>query len=198
MFERVREQLIARLNETKLNISDLTGDKCNKALSEVSAGSWEDAFDHALGINETALLKTKKMLEQLEAKIGLMKSNLTKINNNMHYVTETMSKAEQIRETAKTTAANAVADVLRSLVREMCASATELHELQKKNNGLEAQRKLSRITSQWSQGVPRLRGSVTTICLACRRMLRKASHMPRVVLQCLRSICSALMRNTPT
>ncbi|KAH8603571.1 hypothetical protein ERJ75_001805900 [Trypanosoma vivax] len=137
MFERVREQLIARLNETKLNISDLTGDKCNKALSEVSAGSWEDAFDHALGINETALLKTKKMLEQLEAKIGLMKSNLTKINNNMHYVTETMSKAEQIRETAKTTAANAVADVLRSLVREMCASATELHELQKKNNGLE-------------------------------------------------------------
>ncbi|CCD21263.1 hypothetical protein, conserved in T. vivax [Trypanosoma vivax Y486] len=137
MFERVREQLIARLNETRLNISSLTAEECNKKFSEVSAGSWEDAFDHALGINETALWETNKTLKQLEAQIELMESNLTKIDNSVRDINKAMSNAEQIRETAKTAAANAVADVLRSLMQEMCASATELHELQKKNNGLE-------------------------------------------------------------
>ncbi|KAH8605648.1 hypothetical protein ERJ75_001584900 [Trypanosoma vivax] len=138
-FKHIREQLIARLNETKLNISDLTADECNKKFSEISVGSWEDAFDRALGINETALWETNKTLKQLEVQIELMESNLTKINSSVRDINEAMSNAEQIREAAKTAAANAVADVLRSLMQEMCASATELHELQKKNsefNGL--------------------------------------------------------------
>ncbi|CCD18151.1 hypothetical protein ERJ75_000184700 [Trypanosoma vivax] len=135
-FKHIREQLIARLNETKLNISDLTADECNKKFSEISVGSWEDAFDRALGINETALWETNKTLKQLEAQIELMGSNLTKINSSVRDINEAMSNAEQIREAAKAAAANAFADVLRSLMQEMCSSATELHELQKKNNGL--------------------------------------------------------------
>ncbi|KAH8606528.1 hypothetical protein ERJ75_001504200 [Trypanosoma vivax] len=86
-------------------------------------------------MNETALLLTNRTLEQLEAQIKLWGPNLTKINSSVHDVTVAMGNAEHIRETAKTAAASAVSDVLRSLMREVCASAAELYEQHTKNNG---------------------------------------------------------------
>ncbi|KAH8620217.1 hypothetical protein ERJ75_000079800 [Trypanosoma vivax] len=137
-IEHLKEQLIARLSEARLNTNNLTADECNKKFSEVSDSSWDVAFDRALDINVNALLETNRTLKQLEVQIKLIESNLTEINSNVDDITATMSNAVQIRETAKAAAATAVADVLRSLIKEMCVSATELHELRKKNNGFKS------------------------------------------------------------
>ncbi|KAG8339966.1 hypothetical protein TRVL_09206 [Trypanosoma vivax] len=53
----------------------------------------------------------------------------------MRNVNATISNAAQFKENAKTAAANAVADVLRSLMKEVCASVAELDELRTDNNG---------------------------------------------------------------
>ncbi|CCD21358.1 hypothetical protein, conserved in T.vivax [Trypanosoma vivax Y486] len=135
VFEYIKEQLIARSNEAQLNISNVTADNCHKELSGDSHKPWEHVFDLALRMNETALLLTNRTLEQLEAQIKLWGPNLTKINSSVHDVTVAMGNAEHIRETAKTAAASAVSDVLRSLMREVCASAAELYEQHTKNNG---------------------------------------------------------------
>ncbi|KAH8609992.1 hypothetical protein ERJ75_001146100 [Trypanosoma vivax] len=79
----IKQQLVARLNETQLNISNLAAGERNKKLLEVSRGSWGVVFDRALGINVSALLETNKTLKELEAQIVLMKSNLTEINNRL-------------------------------------------------------------------------------------------------------------------
>ncbi|CCD19551.1 hypothetical protein, conserved in T. vivax, partial [Trypanosoma vivax Y486] len=135
ILERVNNQPIARLNGTEINVSSLSADECNKTFFEVLGKSWDVAFERALGINDTALLETSDELEQLEAKIKLMESILTKINKSMDDIAATMSNAVQFEEKAKTAAADAVADVLRSLMEEVCASATELHKLHMDTDG---------------------------------------------------------------
>ncbi|KAG8341866.1 hypothetical protein TRVL_07306 [Trypanosoma vivax] len=136
MFEHIKKQLIARLSETQLNASNPTADNCNKVLSGALYKPWEHVFDLALRINESALQEMNTTLGQLEAQVKLLGSNLAAINNSVSDITAAMSSAVQVRETAKTAAANAVADVLRSLMKDMCASSSELSELQKKNNEL--------------------------------------------------------------
>ncbi|CCD19118.1 hypothetical protein ERJ75_001213600 [Trypanosoma vivax] len=136
MFEHIKKQLIARLSETQLNASNPTADNCNKVLSGALHKPWEHVFDLALRINESALQETNTTLGQLEAQVKLLGSDLAAINNSVSDITAAMSSAVQVRETAKTAAANAVADVLRSLMKDMCASSSELSELQKKNNEL--------------------------------------------------------------
>ncbi|CCD17960.1 hypothetical protein, conserved in T. vivax [Trypanosoma vivax Y486] len=135
ILERVNNQPIARLDGTGINIRSLSVDECSKTFLEVLDKLWDVAFERALGINETALLETSKMLEQLEVQIKLMESNLTKINVSLYDITVTMSNAVLFREAAKTAAADAVADVLRSLMEKVCASATEFHKLHVDTDG---------------------------------------------------------------
>ncbi|CCD21478.1 hypothetical protein, conserved in T. vivax [Trypanosoma vivax Y486] len=135
VLEHISKQLIARLNETQLNINSLSADECNKTFFEVVDKSWGVAFERALLVNESALMETESAIKKLETQIRLMETNLSKINNSVLTITEKMRAAVQFEEKAKTAAADAVADVLRSLMEEVCASATELHKLHMDTDG---------------------------------------------------------------
>ncbi|KAH8620369.1 hypothetical protein ERJ75_000083300 [Trypanosoma vivax] len=138
LFADVTDRLIAGLNETQLNVSNLTADNCNKELSEALRKPWERVFDHAVKMNTRVLWEAKRGLEQLEAQNKLMGSNLTQISSTVHTMEEVMDAAAKFEAVATTAAASAVADVLRSLMKEVCASAAELHELRMDNNGFKS------------------------------------------------------------
>ncbi|CCD19330.1 hypothetical protein, conserved in T. vivax, partial [Trypanosoma vivax Y486] len=135
VLEHISKQLIARLNETQLSVNSLSADECNKTFFEVLGKSWDVAFDCALLVNESALVETEGAIEKLETQIRQMETNLSKINRGVLTITATMSNAAQFKEAAKTAVADAVTDVLRSLMEEVCASATELHKLHMDTDG---------------------------------------------------------------
>ncbi|KAH8616382.1 hypothetical protein ERJ75_000482400 [Trypanosoma vivax] len=135
VLEHMSKQLIARLNETQLSVNSLSADECNKTFFEVLGKSWDVAFDRALLVNESVLVETEGAIKKLETQIRQMETNLSKINNSVLAIGEKMREAVQFEEKAKTAAADAVADVLRSLMEEVCASATELHKLHMDTDG---------------------------------------------------------------
>ncbi|KAH8620298.1 hypothetical protein ERJ75_000077100 [Trypanosoma vivax] len=127
----VESDLRKRLSEISGKISNVKTSDCNDKLLGFFTELSVDALLYASKLNKNELLKANETLRDLEARAEEINKNVSSISRDLEVAVQNLKNVNELMRSSSVAAEAEVADVLKHLMSELCATAAELRATRK-------------------------------------------------------------------
>ncbi|KAH8616470.1 hypothetical protein ERJ75_000477700 [Trypanosoma vivax] len=124
-----KADLVHRLSESRISASALSHEECEASLLRMPGNSWKDALCRAVGLNATALRRTRNSLLELESKIKEIEAALTNVDKKLQHAFSSAKQAVHVEDKVLLRTKTALVDEFGAVMRGFCTAAHELRRV---------------------------------------------------------------------
>ncbi|CCD21724.1 hypothetical protein, conserved in T. vivax, (fragment) [Trypanosoma vivax Y486] len=136
-LESIKSQLLKHLNETGINIGNLTPEACNKGLFNLLNGSFVVAFGRAVGLNSSGVVKAQEALGKLTTQVELVNATLNDINLKLKEAEKATKDVDLHEEAVMSTVNSSIVEAANDAMKDLCETVKELHKLRLDSTSLD-------------------------------------------------------------